>query len=109
MVKSAHKVLNSISSITDPIEPLYDYWLRRNDMAGDLKVALKAHVEALYWTERQLDTVSKPGQQLETRARKQFKENLKAIFTRYNPPSETADFHDSLGAFIADTLEAFDL
>jgi hypothetical protein len=109
MVKSAHKVLDSISSITDPIEPHYDYWLRRNGMVGDLKAALKAHVEALYWTERQLDTVSKPGQQLETRARKQFKENLKAIFTRYNPPSETADFHDSLGAFIADTLEAFDL
>jgi hypothetical protein len=108
MANSAKNMLKSINSINDPIAPHYDFWMHRNKSAGTLKTALKNHVKALYWAERQLDTVSKPEQQLEVGARNQFKHSLKAIYERHYPPSETADFDDNLGAFIAATLEAFD-
>jgi len=109
MANSANKMLKSINSIYDPIALHYDFWMHHNKSAGALRTALKNHVKALYWTERQLDTPSEPGPHRETAARKQFKHSLKAIYERHNPPSETADFKDNQGAFIADTMEAFDL
>jgi hypothetical protein len=109
MANAANKMLTSIRAINDPIEPHYDFWMHHNKSAGTLKTALENHVSALYWAERQLDTVSKPEQRRETAARKQFKHSLKAIYERHNPPSETVDFEDNQGAFIADTMEAFDL
>ena len=109
MINTSHKILKSINSMNDPIASHYNYWMRRNASPGALKTALENHLKALYWVERQLDTVSKPGQQREARARRQFKKSLKAIYTRYYPPSDTADFNDNRCAFITDTLAAFDL
>jgi len=109
MISTSHKILKSINSMNDPIASHYYYWMRRNASPEALKTALKNHLKALYWVERQLDTVSKPGQQREARARRQFKKSLKAFYTRYYPPSDTADFNDNRCAFITDTLAAFDL
>ena len=108
MVNAAHKMLNSIESMNDPITPQYDYWMHRNNVHGSLEDALNNHVRALYWTELQLEKAAKPEQQSKTGARQQFVRTLRAIYKRHNPPSETADFNDNQGAFIADTLEVFD-
>ena len=116
MINSAHKMLDSIKSMNDPITPHYDNWMYLNNVQGSLKTALKNHVSALQWAEWKLakeklakEKPVKPQRQRKPAARDQFIDTLKAIYKRHNPPSETIDVDDFMGAFIADTREAFDL
>jgi hypothetical protein len=111
MINSAHKMLDSIKSMNDRVAPHYDSWTYRSNVQGSLKTALENHVSALQWAEQQLaiEKPVKPKRQTKPAAKRQFIDNLKALFERHNPPSETVDFDDNLGSFITDTLKVFDL
>ncbi len=111
MLKAAHKMLDSMESMNDPITSHYDHWMNLNNEHGSLKDALKNHVSALYWAERQLaiEESVKPKRQRKPAARDQFILTLKAIYKRHNSPYEMVDFNDNQGAFVTDTREVFDL
>jgi hypothetical protein len=55
MDRSARKMLKSIKSMNDPVLTDYDAWMHRYGEYGSLKAALENHLEAVYWTERQLE------------------------------------------------------
>lgn len=107
MDRSARRMLKSINSMNDPVSVHYDAWMHRNGEHGSLKAALENHLKAVCWTERQLEKKSKP--QPKAQALKNFKSRLKAIFEEHNLQSETPDFDDNAGSFIADVLEVFNL
>jgi hypothetical protein len=81
--------------------------LRENSESFDLY----REIEKSKAKEKQLATEKpvKPKRQRKPAAREQFIDTLEAIYKRHNPPSETIDVDDLMGAFIEDTLEALDL
>ena len=103
MFNATDRMFDSIKLTNDPITTLYDYWMHRNGMAGDLKTALKAHRQALDWTERQLEAADKPAHQQETGARYQFIRNLCTIYQLNEGPEAL------LHSFVTEVLELLDL
>jgi hypothetical protein len=105
MLKAAHKMLDSLDNMKIPVMLYYDYWMHRNGQAGKLKAALKAHVQALHWTVRQVEAAGAAGQHPEAAARNQFIRTLRAIYRERHADGTDTD----RDGFVNDVLEAFEI